>query len=194
MARNQPTAWGLYDMHGNVAEMCPDAIRPYGSDVSDPLGVPAAAARRARRRLVQLRPHLSFGSTGLGLGFRGLQDGADSGGRRFPVTPPNKENGRHVVPFRDNRIAVCRNGRCAGFGARRSLVPVRGRAHVHIHVRHGGHRRRADGVRLQPELVHGRRTVGLRVAGLPGRYRRRCRVPVPRHQRTGHARPRYHDL
>lgn len=48
VARKQPNAWGLYDMHGNVAEMCHDWMGPYEGDVSDPVGVPAAAARIVR--------------------------------------------------------------------------------------------------------------------------------------------------
>jgi len=35
-------------MHGNVAEMCHDWMGPYEGDVSDPVGVPAAAAHVVR--------------------------------------------------------------------------------------------------------------------------------------------------
>ncbi len=79
VARKEPNAWGLYDMHGNVAELCQDWYGEYASDQIDPSGPGSGVDRiarggawntTARHCRASCRGAVAPGDSGYGIGFR----------------------------------------------------------------------------------------------------------------------------
>jgi len=79
VARKEPNAWGLYDMHGNVSELCEDWYGEYASDQINPSGPGAGIDRivrgggwnvSARHCRSACRGAIAPGDSGYGIGFR----------------------------------------------------------------------------------------------------------------------------
>ena len=79
VGKQQPNAWGLYDIGGNVWEWVWDWYGPYSGDVTDPTGPSSGSSRvlrggswsnRARGVRVALRGSSTPGYRGTGIGFR----------------------------------------------------------------------------------------------------------------------------